>query len=65
MKRIKETEGGVLFIDEAYRLSVISGKYYGKESIETIMSKMTENPNNLVTIPVFYSLSTQRKCRNS
>ncbi|XP_066932991.1 uncharacterized protein [Clytia hemisphaerica] len=39
---LKKAKGGVLFIDEAYRLSSVVGKDYGKEAVETLMSEMTE-----------------------
>ena len=38
---IEQAEGGVLFIDEAYRLHVEgSEKDYGKEALETLMPKI-------------------------
>lgn len=43
MAAINKASGGVLFIDEAYRLSAVSGKDYGREAIETLMSQMTDN----------------------
>ncbi|XP_044469538.1 protein CfxQ homolog [Mangifera indica] len=41
-KKIKEAEGGILFVDEAYRLipEERSGKDYGLEALEEIMSCM-------------------------
>ena len=43
MAAINKARGGVLFIDEAYRLSAVGGKDYGREAIETLMSQMTDN----------------------
>lgn len=40
-KMIKKAEGGVLFVDEAYRLCPNSEKDFGREAIETIMARMT------------------------
>jgi len=40
MDVIKKARRGVLFIDEAYRLVSASGKDYGREAVETLMSKM-------------------------
>ena len=43
-KKIKEADGGILFVDEAYRLSSNSERVdYGKEAIETMMEHMTSN----------------------
>jgi len=53
LKAIKRAEGGVMFIDEAYRLSSSSNKDYGKEAIETVMSKMTPDPDGVSKLPVF------------
>ena len=45
-EKIDEAIQGVLFVDEAYRLSQgsKSGSDYGKEAIETLMGAMTEPP---------------------
>ena len=45
-EKIDEACAGVLFVDEAYRLSQgsKSGSDYGKEAIETLMGAMTEPP---------------------
>jgi len=40
MDVIKKARRGVLFIDEVYRLVSASGKDYGREAVETLMSKM-------------------------
>lgn len=58
--KIKEAKGGVLFIDEAYRLSNdTSGRDYGKEAIETLMSVMT-NPDCPVMIFAGYQKEMQQ-----
>ena len=38
---IQKAAGGILFIDEAYRLSSGGKKDFGKEAIETLMTEMT------------------------
>ena len=43
-KALKRAEGGLFFLDEAYRLYSSSEKDYGKEALETIMAQMTKNP---------------------
>merc|ERR1712048_238203 len=44
-KVIEESKSGVLFIDEAYRLSQNGGKSdFGKEAIEQLMGAMNEPP---------------------
>jgi len=56
MKVIKEADGGVLFIDEAYALTSGSGdKYsYGKECIDTLNQELSENRRKLVVIIAGY-----------
>lgn len=49
-KVVKESLGGVLFIDEAYQLVPSSEKDFGKECIATLVREMTEHKNNLVII---------------
>lgn len=45
-KVIEESAGGVLFIDEAYRLSQGTGSNdFGKEAIEQLMSSMNDSPS--------------------
>ena len=39
--KIDEAKGGILFIDEAYRLTSTSEKDFGTEALEEIMSDMT------------------------
>ena len=41
-KRIEDAKDGVLFIDEAYRLTPTSPKDFGQEAINTIMSFMDD-----------------------
>lgn len=42
---IDKAKGGVLFVDEAYRLKVDSEKDYGKEALDTLMEEMLKgNP---------------------
>lgn len=51
--KVKEAEGGVLFIDEAYSLS---GDQYGKESIDTLVKEMEDKRDDLVVIVAGYPL---------
>lgn len=48
--KIKEAEGGVLFIDEAYSLNSFSKRDYGYEVISTLVKKMEDLRDNLVVI---------------
>ncbi|KNC47069.1 stage V sporulation protein K [Thecamonas trahens ATCC 50062] len=51
---IQRAAGGVLFIDEAYRLSSGGKKDFGKEAIETLMTEMTrQNPGDERIIFIF------------
>ena len=54
-KIIDESDGGVLFIDEAYSLTSGDEKYsYGKECIDTINQELSENRKKLVIIIAGY-----------
>ena len=44
-KIIKEAEGGVLFVDEAYILCSPSKRNFEKEAVETLMVNMNNNVN--------------------
>jgi len=41
---IEEAKSGILFVDEAYRLSQGGGKDFGREAIEELMAVMNEPP---------------------
>ena len=56
MAAINKARGGVLFIDEAYRLSSVSGKDYGREAIETLMAQMTDSS---CTVMIFAGYDTE------
>lgn len=45
---IKAAKGGVLFVDEAYRLCSSSGKDFGQEAIEELMSVMTDTDITII-----------------
>ncbi|KLT16041.1 stage V sporulation protein K [Neobacillus vireti] len=53
-KKIKESLGGVLFIDEAYSLLSNSAGDFGKEVIDTLVDEMTKHNENLVVILAGY-----------
>ena len=54
MKKIKEAEHGVLFIDEAYSLTRSSGNDFGIEAIDTLVKAMEDNRGQLVVILAGY-----------
>ncbi|WP_260621001.1 AAA family ATPase [Priestia aryabhattai] len=54
MKKIKEAEGGILFIDEAYSLTRSQGNDFGIEAIDTLVKEMEDNRKNLVVILAGY-----------
>lgn len=49
-EKIKEAEGGILFVDEAYSLASESRVDFGYEAISTLVKKMEDMRNNLVVI---------------
>jgi len=51
---VKESLGGVLFIDEAYSLSSGSDQDFGREAIETLLKLMEDNREDLVVIAAGY-----------
>jgi AAA+ superfamily predicted ATPase len=54
-EKIKEAEGGILFIDECYSLASNSNMDYGREVINTLVKKMEDFRENLVVIFAGYS----------
>lgn len=52
MSKIKEAEGGVLFIDEAY--SLLNAGEYGKEAIDTLCACIDDKGSDLVVIIAGY-----------
>jgi stage V sporulation protein K len=54
MKKIKEAEHGVLFIDEAYSLTRSGGNDFGIEAIDTLVKAMEDNRKNMVVVLAGY-----------
>lgn len=52
---LKQAQGGVLFIDEAYSLSRGGEKDFGKEAIDTLVKGMEDHSNEFVLIIAGYS----------
>jgi SpoVK/Ycf46/Vps4 family AAA+-type ATPase len=52
---IEQAMGGVLFIDEAYSLTQISGVDFGKEAVETILKIMEDKRGEFVVIAAGYT----------
>ncbi|WLD95279.1 AAA family ATPase [Alkalihalobacillus sp. AL-G] len=53
-KKIRESLGGVLFIDEAYSLFSGQAQDFGKEAINTLVEEMTKHNENLVVVLAGY-----------
>ncbi|MFC5187888.1 AAA family ATPase [Actinomadura harenae] len=54
-KAINEATGGVLFIDEAYRLSRGGERDFGQEAIDTLVPEMENRRGRLVVIAACYT----------
>ena len=52
-KAIDDAMGGVLFIDEAYTL-VSGGDSFGKEALETVLKRLTDDAGKFLTIAAGY-----------
>lgn len=53
-QKISEAMGGVLFVDEAYRLSEGGSNDFGQEAIETIMEAMSNHKGEFAVIAAGY-----------
>ncbi len=53
-ERIRDAMGGVLFVDEAYRLSEGGENDFGKEAIETIMEAMSNHVGEFAVVIAGY-----------
>src|SRR5699024_5746777 len=51
---IQKSLGGILFIDEAYSLARGGEKDFGKEAIDTLVTHMEDNSDDLVIILAGY-----------
>jgi stage V sporulation protein K len=57
---IKQSLGGIMFVDEAYTLSQGGEKDFGREAIATIVKGMEDQRNNLLVILAGYSSEMNR-----
>lgn len=53
-KKIEESMGGILFIDEAYTLTSDSGVDYGQEAINTLLKEMEDKRDEFIVIVAGY-----------
>lgn len=54
MKKIKEADGGILFIDEAYNLKNSKDDSFGQEAVTTLLAEMENRRENLMVIIAGY-----------
>jgi SpoVK/Ycf46/Vps4 family AAA+-type ATPase len=59
-KVIESAIGGVLFIDEAYTLSVGGANDFGKEAIDTLLKRMEDDRGKLIVIAAGYNEDMDR-----
>jgi stage V sporulation protein K len=53
---VKQSIGGVLFIDEAYSLAADNdGRDFGKEAVDALVKRMEDNRNSLVVVVAGYT----------
>lgn len=60
MAKVKEAEGGILFIDEAYTLINGEQDEFGREAINTLVAELENRRENLMVIVAGYSDDMQR-----
>lgn len=60
---IQKSIGGILFIDEAYSLARGGEKDFGKEAIDTLVTHMEDNSDDLVIILAGYPYEMERFLR--
>lgn len=59
-EQIKKSQGGILFIDEAYSLARGGEKDFGKEAIDTLVKGMEDHKDNLIIILAGYKEEMNR-----
>jgi SpoVK/Ycf46/Vps4 family AAA+-type ATPase len=57
---LDKSQGGVLFIDEAYSLTEGGGNDYGREAIETILKRMEDQRGKFVVIAAGYTQNMEK-----
>lgn len=60
MTKVKEAEGGILFIDEVYTLINGEQDEFGREAINTLVAELENRRENLMVIVAGYSDDMQR-----
>lgn len=57
---LDKSQGGVLFIDEAYSLTEGGGNDYGREAIETILKRMEDQRGKFIVIAAGYTQNMEK-----
>lgn len=60
MKKLKEAEGGILFIDEAYNLCTGQQDEFGMEAVNTLLAEMENRREDLMVIVAGYAKEMDR-----
>lgn len=59
-QKVKEAQGGILFIDEAYSLCQSREDTFGNEAVDTLVKEIEDSRNNMIVILAGYPKKMQK-----